>query len=78
MKMIQMNIFDYINDDYKPSYDISYLLQAYRNGEHENKVTPIKKPTMSEKLGISNLNRTQKYEDLEERLLKLQTARRNI
>ena len=66
-------------NSYKPSYDISYLLQAYKNGEQENKVTPInKKPTMSEKLGIANLNRTQKYEDLEERLLKLQTARRNI
>lgn len=64
---------------YKSSYDISYLIQAYRNAELENKVTPInKKPTMSEKLGIANLNRTQKYEDLEERLLKLQTARRNI
>ena len=66
-------------NNYKSSYDINYLLQAYRNAELENKVTPInKKPTMSEKLGIANLNRTQKYEDLEERLLKLQTARRNI
>ena len=65
-------------NNYKSSYDISYLLQAYRNAELENKVTPIKKPTMSERLGVENLNRTQKYEDLEERLLKLQTARRNI
>ena len=65
---------------YKSSYDISYLLQAYRNAELENKVTPIKKSkmSMSERLGVENLNRTQKYEDLEERLLKLQTARRNI
>lgn len=63
---------------YKSSYNINYLLQAYKNGEHENKVTPIKKPTMSEKLGIANLNRTQKYEDLEERLLQLQATRRNI
>lgn len=65
---------------YKSSYDISYLLQAYKNAVQENKVTPItkSKPTMSEKLGIANLNRAQKYEDLEERLLKLQTARRNI
>ena len=65
---------------YKSSYDINYLIQAYRNAEQENKVTPItkSKPTMSERLGIDNLNRTQKYDDLEERLLKLQTARRNI
>lgn len=65
---------------YKSSYNITYLLQTYKNEEHENKVTPIKKSkmSMSERLGIDNLNRTQKYEDLEERLLKLQTAKRNI
>ena len=67
-------------NSYKSSYNISYLLQTYRNEEYENKVTPIKKSkmSMSERLGIDNLNRTQKYEDLEERLLKLQTAKRNI
>lgn len=67
-------------NNYRSSYNINYLLQAYRNGEQENKVTPItqRKTSMSEKLGIANLNRTQKYEDLEERLLKLQTTRRNI
>lgn len=65
---------------YKSSYNISYLLQAYRNEEQENKVTPIKKSkmSMSERLGIDNLNRTQKYEDLEKRLLKLQATKRNI
>lgn len=67
-------------NSYKSSYNINYLLQTYKNEEQENKVTPLKKSkmTMSERLGIDNLNRTQKYEDLEERLLKLQTAKRNI
>lgn len=67
-------------NSYKSSYNINYLIQTYKNEEHENKVTPLKKSkmSMSERLGIDNLNRTQKYEDLEERLLKLQTAKRNI
>ena len=65
---------------YKSSYNINYLLQTYKNEEQENKVTPIKKSkmSMSERLGIDNLNRTQKYEDLEKRLLKLQATKRNI
>ena len=94
---------------HKSSYNINYLLTAYRNispwaeirshkgiyseephknnngkvisGAFQQRIespTPKYKKSMSERLGVENLNHTQKYDDLEDRLLKLQATKRNL
>lgn len=73
-------------NSYKSSYNISYLIQAYRNispwaeirshkGAYSEEPHKNKK-SMSERLGVENLNHTQNYDDLEDRLLKLQEKKR--
>lgn len=71
---------------YKSSYNINYLLQAYRNispwaeirshkGAYSEEPHKNKK-SMSERLGVENLNHYSKYDDLEDRLLKRQEKKR--
>lgn len=48
-------------------------------GAFQQKIAPpTNKKSMSEKLGVENLNHTKRYDDLEDRLLKLQATKRNI
>lgn len=92
---------------HKSSYNINYLLTAYRNispwaeirshkgiyseephknnngkvisGAFQQKIespTPKYKKSMSERLGVENLNHYSKYDDLEDRLLKRQAEKR--
>lgn len=73
-------------NSYKSSYNINYLLQAYRNispwaeirshkGAYSEEPHKNKK-SMSERLGVENLNHYRKYDDLEDRLLKRQEKKR--
>lgn len=73
-------------NSYKSSYNINYLLQAYRNispwaeirshkGAYSEEPHKNKK-SMSERLGVENLNHYSKYDDLEDRLLKRQEKKR--
>lgn len=90
---------------HKSSYNINYLLTAYRNispwaeirshkgiyseephknnngkvisGAFQQRIDPpTNKKSMSERLGVENLNHYSKYDDLEDRLLKRQAEKR--